>query len=279
MERYESEGLVFDVTDTGPPDGEVVVLLHGYPETRASWEGVIPLLAGAGYRVLAPDQRGYSPGARPRGRRAYGVDRLAGDVVALADAADAEKIHVVGHDWGGMVAWSMAMRHPDRLLSMTSISTPHPRAFLRSMVTSSQLLRSWYMLLFQLPWLPEQGVVGPGQGNFRRGLRRSGLPEASIERYLSVLTQPGAATAALNWYRAMPLVSPMGFGPVEVPVLYIYGTEDAFLGPKAADLTARYVAGPYRREVLEGVSHWIPEEVPEVVAKLVAEHAGQYRLT
>jgi pimeloyl-ACP methyl ester carboxylesterase len=276
MERYESEGLVFDVTDTGPPDGEVIVLLHGYPETRASWEAVTPVLADAGYRVLAPDQRGYSPGARPKGRRAYGVDRLAGDVVALADAAGAEKIHVAGHDWGGIVAWSMAMRHPDRLLSMTSLSTPHPRAFIRAMFTGTQLLHSWYMFLFQLPWLPEQSITGPGQRVFRRSLQRSGLAEASIDRYLSVLTQPGAATAALNWYRAMPLVSPMGFGPVQVPVLYVYGTKDAFLAPKSAELTQRYVGGPYRYEVLEGVSHWIPEEVPEVVAKLVLEHAGQH---
>jgi pimeloyl-ACP methyl ester carboxylesterase len=276
MESYTANGLVFDVTDAGPADGELIVLLHGYPETRASWEGTIPLLAEAGYRVLAPDQRGYSPGARPPGRRAYRLEHLVGDVVALANAAEADRIHVVGHDWGGAVAWALAAWHPERLHSMTSLATPHPRAMMRAMLTSSQALHSWYMLFFQLPRLPEMGITGPGQRLFRRTLRRSGLPDASIDRYLAVLSQPGAATGALNWYRALPFVPPSKMPPVAVPALYLYGTGDFALGRKAAELTARYVRGPYRFEVLEGVSHWIPEEVPDRVAALVIEHARAY---
>jgi pimeloyl-ACP methyl ester carboxylesterase len=132
------------------------------------------------------------------------------------------------------------------------------------------------MLFFQLPWLPELGLVGPGQRMFRRTLARSGLSDTYIDRYLSVLTQPGAATAAINWYRALPLLPPSRLLPVEVPTLYVYGTADFALGRRAADLTGRYVRGPYRYEVLQGVSHWIPEEVPEVVAALVIEHAGSY---
>jgi pimeloyl-ACP methyl ester carboxylesterase len=276
MDRYESEGLVFDVTDAGPPDGEVVVLLHGYPETRVSWDGVLPVLADADYRVLAPDQRGYSPGARPRGRRAYRLDRLVGDVVALADTAGAEKLHLVGHDWGGGVAWALAGWHPGRLFSMTSLATPHPRALLRSMVSSRQALYSWYFLFLQLPWLPEWLLIGPGQRLYRRTLRRSGLSDAHIDRYLYAQARPGAATAAINWYRAMPLVRPSRLLPVEVPVMYVYGTGDHFLGRKAAALTRRYVEGSYRYEVLERVSHWTPEEVPEVVARLLIEHLGQH---
>jgi pimeloyl-ACP methyl ester carboxylesterase len=144
------------------------------------------------------------------------------------------------------------------------------------MLTSSQALHSWYMLFFQLPRLPEMGITGPGQRLFRRTLRRSGLPDASIDRYLAVLSQPGAATGALNWYRALPFVPPSKMPPVAVPALYLYGTGDFALGRKAAELTARYVRGPYRFEVLEGVSHWIPEEVPDRVAALVIEHARAY---
>src|SRR5205814_3021424 len=138
-----------------PGDGEVIVLLHGYPETKESWDGVIPGLVDGGYRVLAPDQRGYSRRARPKGRRAYGSEHLVGDVLALADAAGAERFHVVGHDWGGAVAWYCAMWHPERVKTMTSLATPHPSAFVRSLLTSTQLLHSWYFLLYQLPAIPE----------------------------------------------------------------------------------------------------------------------------
>jgi pimeloyl-ACP methyl ester carboxylesterase len=272
VDRYDADGLVFDLTDAGPADGEVIVLLHGFPATRACWDGVVPLLAGAGYHGLAPDQRGYSPGARPPGRRAYRLDRLAGDVVALIDASCAGKVHLVGHDFGAAVAWYLATWHPERLYSVTSLATPHGQAFVRALVSSTQLLQSWYMLFFQLPRLPELALTGPGQQRFRRSLRQSGLSDAHIDRYLSVLAQPGAATAALNWYRALPLLPPSRLRPVTVPTLYVYATGDLALGRKAADLTAREVIAPYRYEVLDGVSHWIPEEAPEVVASLVIEH-------
>jgi len=275
MESYRAGDLTFDVTDAGPPDGEIIVLLHGFPETRASWSDVIPHLTEAGYRVLAPDQRGYSPGARPRGRRAYRLDYLADDIIALADAAGAEKVHVVGHDWGAGVAWAVAADHPDRVHSVTSMATPHPRAMVRAIATSSQSLKSWYMVLFQLPFLPELSF-GPAQASMRRSLRKSGLLDDRIDDYFAVLTQPGAATGALNWYRALPFGPQPMTGTILVPALYIYGTSDFALGRTAADLTARYVAGPYRYEVLDGVSHWIPEEVPETVAELVIDHARRY---
>jgi pimeloyl-ACP methyl ester carboxylesterase len=277
MDYYSASGLTFDVTDAGPSGGEVIVLLHGYPETRASWDGVIPALTEAGYRVLAPDQRGYSPRARPQGRRAYRLECLVDDVIALANAADADRFHVVGHDWGGGVAWGLATSHPERLHSMTSLATPHARAMLRSMVTSTQLFRSWYMLFYQLPVLPELGITSAaGRKFFRRTLARSGLDEASIDRYLAVLTEPGAATAAINWYRGLPFSASTRPSPAAVPTLYVYGGGDFALGRKAAELTSRYVTGPYRFEVLEGVSHWIPEEVPDRVASLVLEHVRAY---
>src|SRR2546423_17637 len=205
MQTFTRGGLVFDVTDSGPADAPAVVLLHGYPENRTSWHAVTPALVDAGFRVLAPDQRGYSPGARPRGRRAYRMQHLVGDVVALLDAAGVDRAHVVGHDWGGGVAWALAESHPQRLLTVTSLSTPHPRAMLKAMLTGTQAFKSWYMFMFQLPWLPELAYRPRLEKRLRDTLRRSGLSDDAIDRYIPPLREPGAATAAINCYRAMPL--------------------------------------------------------------------------
>jgi pimeloyl-ACP methyl ester carboxylesterase len=275
MNEYRNDGLVFDVRDEGPASGEAIILLHGFPETKASWDGVLPGLVEAGYRVLAPDQRGYSPRARPEGRRAYSADKLVGDVLALADAAGAERFHVVGHDWGGALAWYCAMWHPDRVATMTSLATPHPKAFQRSLLTTTQLLHSWYFLFYQLPRLPEWSASSKvGRRVFRRTLLRSGLSEDKLETYLAVLDQPGATTAVINWYRAVPFTPRSSQSDVTVPTLYVYGARDFALGRKAAELTGRYVDGPYQYEPLEGVSHWIPEEVPEEVVRLVRAHVA-----
>ena len=272
MNEFRNGDLVFDFRDEGPEGGDVIILLHGYPETKASWEEVMPGLAAAGYRVLAPDQRGYSPRARPTGRRAYVAENLVGDVLALADAAGAQRFHVVGHDWGGAVAWYCAMWHPDRLKTVTSLATPHPTAFARSLLTSTQLFRSWYFAFYQLPRLPEWTSTSSfGRSRFRDTLLRSGLPKAKLDAYLAVLDEPGAMTAAINWYRGVPFTPPRMQQPVSVPTLYVYGARDFALGENAAELTARYVTGPYRYERLDA-SHWMPEEVPDIVTKLIVEH-------
>ncbi len=274
MDFYEHDGLRFEVADSGPPDGPLVIALHGFPETRRSWDRVTPFLVEAGYRVLAPDQRGYAPGARPRGRRAYRLDHLAADVLGLADRAGTERFHVMGHDWGGAVAWSLAAWHPDRLLTMTSLATPHGKAFLRSMVTSTQLLHSWYMAYFQLPLLPELGFREPGVRLLRRMLLRSGLDATALDGYLEVLGEPGAATGALNWYRALPFTPPSRLGPSLVPTLYVYGDRDVALGRRAADLTGHFVTGAYHYEVLHGAGHWLPEENATTVAELFLQHTA-----
>ncbi|MDQ1698503.1 MAG: hypothetical protein QOG34_366 [Frankiaceae bacterium] len=275
MHEYRNGDLTFDVDDSGPPDGDVVVLLHGYPENRTSWHALTPLLTAAGYRVLAPDQRGYSPRARPMRRRDYRTNLLAADVIALADAAGAKAVHVVGHDWGGAVAWASASLHPTRFTTVTSLCTPHPKALIGSMVRSNQLLRSWYMLLFQLPFLPELALRGSGAKAARRKLVATGLPAEAADRYLApLIADPAAARAALNWYRALPLSAPLR-GSIEVPALYVYPTADAFLGRTAADRTGRYVSAPYRYEVLEGRSHWLPEEAPDEIAALLLSHFRQ----
>jgi pimeloyl-ACP methyl ester carboxylesterase len=274
VNEFRNGELVFDVRDEGPADGQVVILLHGFPQTKAAWDDVVPGLADAGYRVLAPDQRGYSRRARPTGRRAYAASNLVGDVLALADEAGAEGFHLVGHDWGAAVAWYCAMWHPERVRTVTSLATPHPAAFQRALLSSTQILKSWYFLVFQLPRVPEWMATSPqGRPRFRQALLRSGLPEAKLDQYLAALDEPGALTSVFNWYRAVAFSRPSQHsGAVNVPTLYVYGGGDVALGRRAADLTANYVAGPYRFEVLEDASHWIPEEVPDTVVRLLLEH-------
>lgn len=274
VHEFSRGGFTFDVSDSGPADGPVVVLLHGYPENRTSWQAITPALTEAGYRVLAPDQRGYSPRARPKRRRDYRMTELVEDIAALVDASGADKVHLVGHDWGGAVAWAFSMLHPERLHTVTSLTTPHPRALVASMVRSNQLLHSWYMVFFQLPALPEMGYTRL-EAQTRKALARSGLSDEAVDRYVTPLKEPGAARAAINWYRALPLSRPTR-GKVQVPALFVYATKDMFLGRKAADLTGNYVEAPYRYEVIEGATHWLPEQNADEVARLVIEHATKY---
>ncbi|HET6966467.1 MAG TPA: alpha/beta fold hydrolase [Acidimicrobiales bacterium] len=276
MHHFVRDGLTFDVTDDGPADGRVVIALHGFPEDRHCWSGVIPQLTDAGYRVLAPDQRGYSPGARPKGRRAYALPELAADVLALADVAGAERFDVVGHDWGAGVAWELAARHPDRVRTMTSLTVPHPRAMLDSMLRSSQLLHSWYMLFFQVPWLPELAMRAAGFERAVQGFERDGLDPETARRYARRVGDPRAVTGPINWYRALPLGARSAMPAVSVPVLYVYADRDKYLTRYAAERTGRYVAGPYRYEVLEGMSHWLPTGAADRVSGLIREHLAAH---
>ncbi|MBV9099522.1 MAG: alpha/beta fold hydrolase [Candidatus Dormibacteraeota bacterium] len=272
MNAYRRGPLIFDVVDRGPADGTPVVLLHGFPETSASWDLVAPELAAAGYRVLAPDQRGYSPRARPGGRGAYRSTELVRDVLALADSAGAGAFHVVGHDFGAAVAWVLAMRSPERLLTMTALSVPHPAAFRRAAFSGPQGLRSWYMAFFQLPWLPEAMLTAQSWRSFERNLERSGLPQQFAERYVTHLREPGALTAALNWYRGLRPLADARATKVAVPTLLMWGTRDAYVHETGIHLTERYMSGPYRLAVLDGVNHWIPETAAEQVVELLLPH-------
>jgi pimeloyl-ACP methyl ester carboxylesterase len=276
MERFGNAGFSFEVTDTpsagGGGGGQVAVLLHGFPEDRHSWDPVASALAAAGYRVLAPDQRGYSHGARPAARSAYTLSQLAGDVLALADAGGAERFHLVGHDWGGALAWYVADHYPGRLISLAALSVPHPQAFLRALASSNQAARSWYMAAFQLPGLPEFALSRRGGAAMRAALVRSGLDPGSAARYASRSADPAALRGPLNWYRAIPLGPRERTGRIEVPTLFVWSDGDRFVSQAAAELCGRYVSGPYRFEVIEGASHWLPEEMPERVAALLVAH-------
>jgi pimeloyl-ACP methyl ester carboxylesterase len=272
VDSFQRDGLTFDVIDGGPPDGEPVVLLHGFPQDSTAWNQVSPALHQAGLRTLAPDQRGYSPMARPRGRGRYRLRETADDVLALLDAAGLESAHVVGHDWGGVVAWGLAAWYPDRVRTLTSLSTPHPAALTKAMTTSDQALRSYYMALFQLPLLPERLLLSGGGTPLRRMLRGGGLSREAAAHYVARMREPGALSAALGWYRAMPLGLRDRVGTVRVPTLHVWSTGDTFLGRAGTDATAQFVDAPYRLEVLDGVTHWLPELAAERVAELVTAH-------
>ena len=265
---FANGNLRFDVVDQGPETGEVIVALHGFPQLSSCWDAVTPSLTRAGYRVLAPDQRGYSPGARPAHARDYRLDLLGGDVLALADAAGADRIHLLGHDWGGAVAWYLASRHADRVRSLSVVSTPHPRALLKAL-RGRQLLKSWYMPVLQLPWVPEVTLRSRNAALTRRLLGRSGMSTLRQDEAATLLVEPGAATATLNWYRAMRTRHAPGPGHVAVPTLYVWGDHDVALGRRAAEYTAEWVTGPYRFEILKGASHWIPDERPRELANMV----------
>ncbi|MFD6060016.1 MULTISPECIES: alpha/beta fold hydrolase [Rhodococcus] len=268
---FTRDGLVFDVRDEGPIDGTPVVLLHGFPQDSRSWDALAPLLHRRGFRTLAPDQRGYSAGARPRARWAYRTSELVADVVALIDQAGLGPAHVVGHDWGAAVAWGIAAERPDRVRTLTALSVPHPAAFVRAMVTSRQILKSWYMFAFQLPWIPERVIASDRFGY--RALRASGQSAGEAKRDLESMRDRTRARGALNWYRAMPFTAPRSASrKVRVPTLLVWSDGDTAIGPVGPALTSRFVDGPYTYEVLHGVSHWIPDEAAVRVDELLGNH-------
>jgi pimeloyl-ACP methyl ester carboxylesterase len=276
MERFTSAAFSFEVTDmpaageSGP--GGVAILLHGFPQDRSCWDRVGSVLAADGYRVLAPDLRGYCPGARPAARWAYRGSQLAADVLALADAAGAERFHLAGHDWGAALAWYLAGRHPGRVASLAALSVPHPRAFARALVCSGQAARSWYMAAWQLPWLPEQALGRRGGRALRDMLVRTGLDPDWADRYAARARDRSGLRGPLNWYRAVPFSLGEPTGPAAVPAMFIWGNRDRFVSRAAAQRCGRYVTGPYRFAELDGVSHWLPEQAADHVAALLAGH-------
>ena len=267
--------LVFDALVAGPPDGELVLLLHGFPQSSWEWRAQLPALAQAGYRAVAPDQRGYSPRARPEGTEHYRSDHLVADVIAIADWLGGHRVHLVGHDWGALVAWRLASRYPERVRTLTAVSVPHPLAVAEALASPSgdQVARSAYIAFFQRAELPERLLLTDEGAGLRALFANTGYQDReAMERYVSLLLEPGALTAALSWYRNLDLSWATDMGPITVPTLFVWSTDDAALGGEAAEACERYVAGPYRFEVLEGVSHWIPEDAPDALNRLLLEH-------
>lgn len=268
LTSYARGELSFDVADEGPLDGTPVVLLHGFPERASCWREVAPLLHAAGLRTYAPDQRGYSARARPSGRSSYVVAELVADVVALIEEIGGP-VHLVGHDWGANVGWSVAARHPDLVASWTAVSVPHPAAFAKAITTTRQGLHSWYIGLFQLPLVVEGLARWPG-GPVDQGLRRTGMTRADVARFRTEIVEYGALPGALGWYRALPLSGGRGMGGrVRVPTTLVWSTGDSAIVRPGVDWCEQYVDAPYELVVLDGVSHWIPTHAPRPLAEAI----------
>lgn len=272
--------LVFDVRDDGPRGGDPVLLLHGFPQTATSWGPLAARLHAAGYRTLAPDQRGYSPGARPSDVRAYALPELVADAAAVIDALAADgpgRAHVVGHDWGAAVAWALAARHPERVASLTALATPPPQALVRGFRRPRQALASWYIAAIMVPGLFER-VHAWRPALTARLLERSGQTPDRVARDVAPLADRATLTAMLNWYRAMPHA---GRGPqplVTRPVLYVWGSGDTALLRAAAEDAPRWVRGSFAYVELPGATHWFPEQNVDQLAPLLLTHLLEHPL-
>jgi len=265
IQEIRANGMVFRCRVCGPPGGEPVILLHGFPESSAMWVRAMGVLAEKGYRCLAPDQRGYSPGARPKDRGAYAMDRVASDVIALADALDFENFHLVGHDWGAGCGWTVVQLFPERLLSWTALSLPHMAAFGKAIRTvPEQKKKSWYMAFFQLPVLPELAL---GWWALERVWRRAG---DEVADYRTLFKPYSARRAVLHWYRAVRRRT-VTYGDVRVPTLFLWGNKDEAIGRAGAEDTRRFMRGDYTFVELHA-GHWLPREDFEGVMGPLLEH-------
>lgn len=272
----EVNGLHFQATSLGPTDGELVLLLHGFPQFADAWLGLQQVLAEAGYRAVAIDQRGYSPGARPAEVSQYALPLLVADVFGFAQALGADSFHLVGHDWGAIVGWAVAAQQPARLRSLTALAVPHVDAFMQALHGDlDQMWRSKYVALFKAPGHVAEALLLGDQAHRLRGVYQGKVPAAQVEANVRRLSEAGALTATLDWYRALELSTRIG--PVQVPSLYVWGDQDIALGETAALATERHVEAPYRFERLKGISHWMLEEAPDTIAALVLEHLQQQR--
>jgi pimeloyl-ACP methyl ester carboxylesterase len=273
-------GLSFTADVAGPAGGVLVLLLHGFPESRHSWRAALPELAAAGYRAVAPDQRGYSPDARPDPANLanYAFDKLVADALDIADASGAEgrRFHLVGHDWGGQVSWGVASRHPDRLASLSILSRPHPSSFQRALAKEDgdQRHRSRHHRAFLDPETGKM-LLADGARRLREGLFGQGVPRRALEEHLGVLGNPAALEAALAWYRANKGLAGE-FGVIKVPSLYIWGDADATVGPDAAYGTREFVSAFFSMEVLPGVGHFIMDQAPARATELILRHIKKH---
>ena len=276
----DANGLRFHLVEVG--SGPLVLLLHGFPEFWYSWRHQIPALAAAGFRVVAPDMRGYNLSDKPRGVQAYRIELLSRDVERLIHACRAERAVVGGHDWGAAVAWAFAMRYPERLDRLVILNVPHPVRFAQGLLTLEQLARSWYVLYFQLPFLPEAGFRAGNFAALRRVLRsdpvRPGaFTDEDIEQYVGAMAQPGALTATINYYRAAVQRNPLNtreqLRRIDAPVLVIWGEQDRYLGRDLADPPREWVPNA-RVARLPDASHFVQNDRPDRVNALLLDFLG-----
>jgi pimeloyl-ACP methyl ester carboxylesterase len=271
----DANGLAFVVDCAGAGD-TVALLLHGFPESRLSWRRQLPALASLGWQAVAPDLRGYGESSRPLGKGSYRIERLVEDVAALLDALGARRRVLIGHDWGGAIAWQAALQGVP-LDGLVILNAPHPVRFRQELKTWDQRRRSWYMAFFLLPWLPEAMLTWHDGEALVRGLKRqsSHFPPELLETMRHNMTMPGAATAMLNYYRANIMrmrQAQADVARIDVPTLLIWGEDDAYLSPELASGNEAFVSNLTVRR-LAGVSHWVQQDAPEVVNASIAEWA------
>jgi pimeloyl-ACP methyl ester carboxylesterase len=269
--EIKARGLTFDVYESGPADGQPVLLLHGFPQDHREFDLVAPRLHGAGLRTYALDQRGYSPGARPEPVAEYKLTEPAADAVAVLDALQIESAHIIGHDWGAQVGWLVAAHHPERVRTLTAVSVPHPRALrLALRARPSQRARFAYMGVFRSP-VAERLLLAADGAVLRSMMKPIG---ARATRYAGAMREPGRLTGALNWYRALSGDDLGRVGAITVPTTYIWSDKDPVVGLTAALRTADWVQADYQLVAMKGIGHWIPEEAPGALADAALSRIG-----
>ena len=275
--RFDVGELSLHAVSAGPATGPVVVLLHGFPEFWYSWRRQIPALVAAGFRVVAPDLRGYNLSDRPLGVSNYRLEKLAADIAGLiAAVSPGKKVRLVGHDWGGGIAWAMGHWHPELIDRLVVLNAPHPAILKPALLSPSMAARVWHFFFFQLPYLPERAILGRDfLHHALRGLSRkkeAAFSDAEIAEYAVALHKPGAATAMLNYYRAMKAAVGLELtGKIAADTLLIWGDKDKALPPFLTEGTDRQVAGKLRIEHLAEASHWVHHDEPDKVNELLIE--------
>lgn len=267
-------GLTFTVDVTGPDDGTPVLMLHGFPQSRRAWRSQGAALGDAGFRCIAPDQRGYSPGARPAPVEAYAAQNMVADALGLMEALGHDRFHLVGHDWGGQIAWLTATSAPGRILKLAVLSRPHPAAFARAFSADpAQAQRSGHHRTL----LADDAAAGMRADDFgwaRRMFAAQGVPPDTAQAYIDTLSPPGALEAAIAWYKAggSAALRARDVPPTALPTLYVWGDADSTVGRMAAEATADFVTGPYRFEVIPGAGHFLTDDAPDTVNRLLLAH-------
>lgn len=280
---FKANGMIFRSRVAGLDNvsGEPVILLHGFPETSTMWANLMERLADEGYCCFAPDQRGYSPNARPEGIEHYIYQDLVSDVVTLADELSFGNFHLIGHDWGSTIGWAIVSLYPERVHSWTAMSVPHMDAFRSALADDpDQQTRSQYIAFFRKPELPEKVLTA----NDLESLCTlwASIPREQVEEYVTVFSKPSALRAVLNWYRANSFgledgyQGPM-FGPVSNPTLLIWGNRDIAIGRAAVERTKQYMKGPYRLVELDA-GHWLIQEEPDRVHDEILGHLRSNRI-
>ena len=268
----KTNGITLHTAVAGPEDGELVILLHGFPDFWYGFRKQLDALAAAGYRVVVPDQRGYNQSDKPKGRKAYVIDELTKDIIGLIHYFNRTDAVIIGHDWGGAVGWQLSGAYPKAVRAFIAINIPHvgvfPQAFLK---TPSQLFRSLYMAFFQIPAVPEKLMSGKNYNNMaqmlKKSSRRGTFTDDDIEKYKKAWREPGTLTTMLNWYRALPLsMMHINKDKIEMPVKIIWGARDRFLSKELAEYSLEFTKSGTIRW-LSDAAHWVNQEEPEAVNK------------